>query len=38
MIRKGDKVKILTGADKGKTASVLQVFSNMILPGRTSTA
>jgi len=26
MIRKGDKVKILTGADKGKTASVLQVF------------
>jgi large subunit ribosomal protein L24 len=26
MIKKGDKVKVLTGADKGKTASVLQVF------------
>lgn len=26
MIKKGDSVKILTGADKGKTANVLQVF------------
>ena len=27
MIKKGDNVKILTGADKGKTAKVLQVFA-----------
>lgn len=26
MIKKGDNVKVLTGADKGKTATVLQVF------------
>ena len=26
MIKKGDKVKVLTGADKGKTAAVLSVF------------
>ena len=26
MIKKGDKVKVLTGADKGKIANVLQVF------------
>lgn len=25
-IKKGDKVKVITGADKGKTANVLQVF------------
>jgi hypothetical protein len=25
-IKKGDKVKVTTGADKGKVASVLQVF------------
>ena len=29
IIKKGDKVKILTGKDKGKTGKVLQVF-----PGR----
>ncbi len=27
MIKKGDKVKVLTGADKGKTGSVLAVFA-----------
>ena len=27
MIKKGDNVKVLTGADKGKTARVLQVFA-----------
>ena len=27
MIKKGQKVKILAGDDKGKTASVLRVFS-----------
>lgn len=26
MIKKGDSVKVLTGADKGKTGKVLQVF------------
>jgi large subunit ribosomal protein L24 len=26
MIKKGDKVKVTTGADKGKEATVLQVF------------
>lgn len=26
MIKKGDKVKVTTGADKGKVAAVLQVF------------
>jgi large subunit ribosomal protein L24 len=26
MIKKGDKVKVITGADKGKTANVLAVF------------
>ncbi len=26
MIKKGDKVKVTTGADKGKTGAVLQVF------------
>ena len=26
-IKKGDKVKILTGKDKGKTGKVLQIFS-----------
>lgn len=25
-IKKGDKVKVTTGADKGKTSTVLQVF------------
>jgi len=28
-IKKGDKVKVLTGADKGKTATVLDVFKNI---------
>jgi len=27
-IKKGDKVKVLQGKDKGKTGKVLQVFSN----------
>ncbi|MCC7469851.1 MAG: 50S ribosomal protein L24 [Bacteroidetes bacterium] len=26
MVKKGDKVKILTGGDKGKTGNVLRVF------------
>jgi large subunit ribosomal protein L24 len=26
MIKKGDKVKVMVGADKGKTGSVLEVF------------
>lgn len=29
MIKKGQKVKILIGDDKGKTASVLQVFPKL---------
>ena len=29
MIKKGDNVKILTGADKGKTGKVLQVFPKL---------
>lgn len=29
MIKKGDKVKVIAGADKGKTASVLQVFPKL---------
>lgn len=28
MIKKGDKVKILAGKDKGKTGKVMQVFSD----------
>lgn len=27
MIKKGDKVKVLTGTDKGKVANVVQVFT-----------